>query len=675
MNTEHKYTNELIHESSPYLLEHAHNPVDWYPWGEKALALAKEQNKPLIISIGYAACHWCHVMERECFMDTAVAKVMNDNFICIKIDREERTDLDNIYMTASQMMGLGGGWPLNVFALPDGQAFYAGTYFPKEQWINVMSQVSAKYQQMPDRIKQQAEAVTKGLRTISVIEPPTTTADFKKTDYDELFSYWRGNTDNEWGGFNKAPKFPMPVGWDLVMQYHELTGDKEAIDITYKILNKMAWGGIYDQAGGGFARYSVDKEWLVPHFEKMLYDNGQLVSLYAQAYKFSKNPLYKHVIEQTLEFVERELMDKSGGFYSSLNADSEGEEGKFYVWTKQEIEELFDAKTAALVIDYYEIEEQGNWEHGMNILNIRKSKEECATKHNISVADVDKIISEANNTLLKARSARIRPSTDDKVLTAWNALMLKGYVHAYQALGNKHYIKVALRNAKFMEKTMMNEDGSLWRNYKDGKAVIAAFNEDYALLADAYIELYQTTLDIHWLDLAKQLTDYSIRHFRDSSSGMFYFTSDEAKDILVRKIETSDNVIPACNSVTAHNLFRLGAYYDNSTYSDMAKQMLHVVQKDLAKSGPYYANWGRLLGMYTYGVKEVAVVGKDAAEKVAELQKHYAPNVLYLGGAEENLPLLEFKLQKGKTMIYVCENKTCDLPTDDIKKALELIGQ
>lgn len=675
MNNEHTYTNELIHESSPYLLEHAHNPVNWYPWGDKALALAKEQNKPLIISIGYAACHWCHVMERECFMDEAVAKVMNDNFICIKIDREERTDLDNIYMTASQMLGQGGGWPLNVFALPDGQPFYAGTYFPKESWINIMTQVSTKYLQMPDRIRQQAASVTKGLQTISVIEPPTSVADFKKSDYDELFNYWRGNTDKELGGFNRAPKFPMPVGWEYTLQYHKLTGDKEALEATLTVLDKMAEGGIYDQAGGGFARYSVDKEWLVPHFEKMLYDNGQLVSLYAHGYKLTKNPLYKHTIEQTLAFVERELMDKSGGFYSSLNADSEGEEGKFYVWTKQELEQMFDAKTAEVIIDYYEIEEKGNWEEGKNILNIRQSKTACANTHNITTYELDKIIDKANDKILAERSKRIRPSTDDKVLTAWNALMLKGYIHAYQALGNKEYLKTALRNAKFMEDVMMNTDGSLWRNYKDGNAVIMAFNEDYALLADAYIELYQTTLDIHWLTLAKQLTDYAIRHFQDTSSGMFYFTSDEAKDILVRKVETSDNVIPASNSVMAHNLFRLGAYYDNSTYADMAKNMLHIVQNDLAKNGPYYANWSRLMGMYAYGVKEVAVTGKHAVDKVAELQIHYLPNTIYLGGNEENLPLLEFKLQKGKTMIYVCENKTCDLPTEDVQKALTLIDK
>ena len=673
--SDHKYTNELIHESSPYLLEHAHNPVKWYPWGDKALALAKKENKPLIISIGYAACHWCHVMERESFMDTAVANVMNEHFICIKIDREERTDLDNIYMTASQMLGNGGGWPLNVFAMPDGQAFYSGTYFPKEQWVQVMLQISKVYKEQHDKVKEQAEAVTKGLQTISIITPPENIEAFKKEDYNQLFGYWSGNTDTVLGGFHRAPKFPMPVGWEFVLQYHKLTGNEEARVITEKVLDKMAEGGIYDQAGGGFARYSVDKEWLVPHFEKMLYDNGQLVSLYAHAYQLTKKPLYKSVIEQTLTFVERELMDKKGGFYSSLNADSEGEEGKFYVWTKEEIEQMIDGETAPVVMDYYNVSKEGNWEHGKNILHVTQQKEAFAIKHKITVEKLDKIIDAANKTILKERAKRIRPSTDDKVLTAWNALMLKGYVHAYQALGNKDYLKTALRNASFLEETMLKADGSLWRNYKDGKASITAFHEDYALLADAYIELYQATLDIHWLQLAKSLTEYTILHFQDKSSGMFYFTTDEATDIMVRKVETQDNVIPSSNSIMAHNLLRLGLYYDNADYQKMAEGMLQIVKDDLAKSGPYYANWGRLMGMYTHSLHEVAVMGKNAGDKIHELQTVYLPDVIYLGGNEENLPLLEDKLQKGKTMIYVCVDKSCKMPTEEVVQALKLINE
>lgn len=674
MNSEHKYTNELIHESSPYLLEHAHNPVNWYPWGDKALDLAKKENKPLIISIGYAACHWCHVMERESFMDTEVASVMNEHFICIKIDREERTDLDNIYMTASQLLGNGGGWPLNVFAMPDGQAFYSGTYFPKTQWIQALTQISKVYNEQYDKVKEQAESVTKGLQTISIIQPPEHKLPFAKDAYDKLFNYWRGNTDTELGGFRRAPKFPMPVGWEFVLQYHQLTGDEEALTSTMKVLDKMAEGGIYDQAGGGFARYSVDKEWLVPHFEKMLYDNGQLVSLYAHAYQLTKKPLYKSVIEQTLDFVERELMHKNGGFYSSLNADSEGEEGKFYVWTKDELAQLFDTKIAAIICDYYNITQRGNWEEGENILHVTEAKEDFAPKYDMSVVELDELIDKANKIILKARELRIRPSTDDKILTAWNALMLKGYIDAYRALGEGAYLKTVLRNATFLEQEMINDDGSVWRNYKNDKASIMAFHEDYALLIDAYIELYQVTFDIHWLELSKKLTEYTINHFMDAHSGMFYFTSDEAKDILVRKIETADNVIQSSNSVMAHNLMRLGAYYDDNRYKDMAEQMLQIVKDDLEKNGPYYANWSRLMGMYVYPLKEVAVAGGKSAEVSHQLQTHYLPNALFLGGTREDLPLLESKMQPDKTIIYVCENKHCKLPTDNIDTALSMIN-
>ncbi len=673
MKDSHKYTNELINESSPYLLEHAHNPVEWYPWGEKALEKAEKENKPLIISIGYAACHWCHVMEKESFVDTQVAKVMNDNFICIKIDREERTDLDNIYMSASQILGRGGGWPLNVFALPDGRPFYAGTYFPKDQWIHVMNEVAKMYKEQPQAIVEQAEAVTKGLRTISIIKVPENKSEFSKQHYDKIFDFWRGNTDEKLGGFNRAPKFPMPVGWDFLLQYHKLTGNKEAMSATSTVLDKMAEGGIYDQVGGGFARYSVDKEWLVPHFEKMLYDNGQLVSLYADAYKLTQKPLYKTVVEETLEFVERELMDNSGGFYSSLNADSEGEEGKFYVWTKQELTDIFDEKALPIILDYYNVTKEGNWEHGINILHVKESQSIVAKRHSISEAELQDIITNAKNTLLAERKKRIRPSTDDKILTSWNAMMLKGYIKAYQSFGNEHYLQVALKNARFLEEEMIKEDHSLWRNYKDGKPAIMAFSEDYALLADAYIELYQTTFNIHWLELSKRLIDYSIEHFQDTSSQMFYYTSDEAKDVLVRSIDLSDNVIPSANSVMAHNLYKLGLYYDNSTHLNICKDMLHVVEQDLKKNGPYYANWSLLYGLLANGVYEVAIVGESAKEKLGTLHKSYYPNVLYLGGKQENLPLLQSKAQEGKTVIYVCKDKSCKLPTESIDTATGLI--
>jgi uncharacterized protein YyaL (SSP411 family) len=667
--------NQLADAKSPYLRQHADNPVNWHEWGPEALKKATEENKPLLISIGYAACHWCHVMEHESFMDSSVATLMNENFIPIKIDREERPDIDQIYMNAVQLISGNGGWPLNAFALPDGRPYYAGTYYPTDQWKEVLQQMSDVYHNQYQKVEQQAELLTQSIRTEDVITVAgDSTIVYNKERYKAIFINWQSMIDYKKGGYSRSPKFPLPVGWEFLLQYHYLTGDDQALQAVTTTLDEMAKGGIYDQVGGGFARYSTDAEWFAPHFEKMLYDNGQLVSLYAHAYKVTKNEAYAAVVRETLAFVEREMTSHEGGFYASLNADSEGEEGKFYVWTKEEIENTLDPETSKLIIAYYNITSSGNWEDDANILYRDKASNEFAQKSDLSVKEWKRTLTKAKAQLLSKRSERIRPSTDDKILTSWNALMMNGYIDAYLALGDKAYLQTAIANAKFLEQNMIMPDGSLLRNYKEGDANISAFLDDYALLADAYIQLYQATFDIHWLDLSKKLTNYAIDHFRNDDSGMFFYTSDLSENLIARKMEITDNVIPASNSIMAHVLYKLGLYYFESTYTSMTQTMLNHVQEDLSQGGPYYANWARLLGMIAYEPFEVAIMGTQASSLNLNMQKSYLPTAIYMGGTLENLPSLENKMIQGEGTIYVCKHRVCKLPVTDVGAALAQIA-
>jgi uncharacterized protein len=663
--------NRLADAGSPYLREHADNPVDWYEWGPEALEKAKRENKPLIISIGYASCHWCHVMEKESFMDTAVARIMNDNFVSIKIDREERPDIDQIYLQAAQLISGNSGWPLNAFALPDGKPFYAATYFPRDQWILLLQQVIKAYGRDNDNVVRQAEALTKGIQSTDLILMPADSArQFNQGTYQDIFTHWQSSFDIDFGGLKGAPKFPMPAVWEFLLQHHHLTGNSKSLDVVTKTLDEMANGGIFDHLGGGFARYSTDTKWQVPHFEKMLYDNAQLVSLYAHAYQVTQDPMYQEVITKTLEFIRREMTSEEGGFYSSLNADSEGEEGKFYVWTKEEIQAIVDGKAADLLMDYYHITDSGNWENGKNILFRKTKQSELAATKQMSLKETSDLLDGSERILLERRNKRIRPSLDDKILLSWNALMLKGYVDAYFALGNPEYLSAAKTNAEFLDKNMLRDGGQLWRNYKDGKANIEAFLDDYALLARAYIQLYQATFDVHWLERARSVADYAIAHFRDTKSGLFFYTSDVSESLIARKMELPDNVIPSSNSVMAEVLYLLGEYYGDDSYVQTSKSMLNQVTKDIIASEPYYSNWANLMGMITYQPYEIAIMGKDALEKGKQMLKYYHPTAIFMGGEKENLPLLENKFIEGRTIIYVCRNKTCKQPVEDVIKAL-----
>jgi uncharacterized protein YyaL (SSP411 family) len=482
-----------------------------------------------------------------------------------------------------------------------------------------------------------------------------------------------GIIDFNYGGFSRAPKFPLPIGWEFLLQYYYLTGNSKALSAVEITLSEMAKGGIYDHVGGGFSRYSVDRYWKVPHFEKMLYDNGQLVSLYSHASQISGKGEHVDIVNQTLAFVKRELMDKKGGFYSSINADSEGEEGKFYVWSKKQIEKALDAKTAKLIIDYYQITDNGNWEKGKNIFYTKTSKKSFAKKHQIPVEDFNKILDKALSKLLNVREERERPTTDDKILTSWNAIMLKGYIDAYRAIGEKDYLEIALINAGFLKKNMIKEDGSLWRNYKDGKVSINGFLDDYAFLSEAYLELYEITFDIEWLKLSQSLINYTLNHFYDKESGMFFYTSDLSEKLITRNHEITDNVIPASNSVIATVLYKLGLLFDDLSYITKAQNMLHQVEDKIATGGPYYAKWGILLGLIAHQPYEIAIMGEKALERNRSLQKTYLPTSIFLGGSLENLPLLKYKSVKDVTMIYVCKGKTCKLPVDNVEDALKQI--
>ena len=673
MKTEHKYTNSLVNETSPYLLQHAHNPVDWYPWNEETLAKAKKEDKLLLISIGYSACHWCHVMEHESFEDSAVSKVMNDNFICIKVDREERPDVDQIYMTAVQLMNNRGGWPLNCIALPNGQPFWGGTYFRKDDWKKQILQMANIYKTDKNRVIEFAGRLTKGIQQTENIVENTDEIDFKWKDLDNMVSPWSEKFDNTEGGTNGAPKFPMPNAYNFLLKYGHLSNNPEVSEHVELTLDKMAFGGIYDQIGGGFARYSVDKYWKAPHFEKMLYDNGQLVSLYSDAYLKYQKPLYKEVVFETLEFIERELIAENGAFYSALDADSEGEEGKFYVWNEQELKSLI-VEGFPIFKDYYNINGKGLWEHGNYILLRKESKERIAKKHTISISDLESKIEHWKKVLMGARDKKIRPGLDDKSLTSWNSLMLKGYIDAYMTFGEEHHLDIALKNGNFIVNTQMSEDGKLLHSYKDGRSTINAYLEDYSLTISAFIRLYEATFDTKWLTYSEKLTEYAIAHFYDTKSGMFFFTSDLDPELVARKMEINDNVIPASNSVMSNSLFDLGTILGKDNYKEMSIKMLNNVKPEMDSYASGYANYATLMLKQVSPYYEIAIVGKDAHSKTMEMNTKYNPNTLFIGSFKEsNLELLEGKYVEGTTMIYVCENKVCQLPTTEIKEALKQI--
>ena len=625
MESEHQFTNDLINETSPYLLQHAHNPVDWHAWNDETLELAKKENRLLLISVGYAACHWCHVMEHESFEDSAVAAIMNENFINVKVDREERPDVDQVYMNAVQLLTGSGGWPLNCVALPDGRPIWGGTYFPKDKWTNALTQLADLYKNEPEKAEEYAAKLTEGIQQSGLITLNEEEAVFDKEELHKAVEAWLPTMDLKNGGRKGAPKFPMPGNLQFLLRYAVQSQNDSIMDYVNTSLTQIAYGGIFDHVGGGFARYSVDDHWHVPHFEKMLYDNAQMVSLYSNAFLVTKNPLYKEVVYETINFVEAELYKDIGAFYSSLDADSKNEageleEGAYYVWNKEQLSRLI-GDDFTLFSKYYNVNGYGKWEDDKYHLIRSISKNDFCKENEISAEDLNSKITTWQALLLDERNKRDLPRLDDKTLTSWNALMLKGYVDAYRVFNDQKFLEVALKNAQFIMNNMTKEDGGLFRNFKNGKSNIEAYLEDYAAVSDAFISLYEVTLDEKWLKNAKQFTDYSFDHFYDEESKMFFFTSNKETGLISRKVETDDNVIPSSNSIMANNLFKLGHYYSNKHYSENAKAMLNNVKENAISYGSGASNWLNLYSNYLGEYYEVAIVGVDAKQKLGELNE------------------------------------------------------
>jgi uncharacterized protein YyaL (SSP411 family) len=674
--------NKLVSESSPYLLQHAYNPVEWYPWGEEALQKAQAEDKPIIVSIGYSACHWCHVMERECFENEQLALLMNTYFMCIKVDREERPDVDAIYMDAVQAMGVHGGWPLNVFLMPDTKPFYGGTYFPPKDWEQLLLNIAEAYKKHKAELAESAEKFAESI-AISEIQKfrlSGNDSDFSPDDLRSMFSRITPKFDKAKGGTLKAPKFPMPGMYLFLLRYYHVTQDPQAISHINLTLEQMALGGIYDQIGGGFARYSVDEHWFAPHFEKMLYDNGQLISLYAEAYNATRDELYKDIVYQTIRFVRRELTGREGGFYSALDADSEGEEGKFYVWTyaawQQALEDIDLSEIPKEVFtDYYHIKAQGNWEHGHNILYRDSTEAAFARGRGIDPELFRKANQIIQAHLLSLREERIRPGLDDKILCSWNGLMLKGLVDAYKVFGEEEFLEMALQNAHFINTSMRNDKG-LYHSYKNGKASITAYLEDYAFVIDAYIALYEATFDEDWLMAAKTFTNYVMKNFYDESEKLFFFTDVNAEKLIARKKEIFDNVIPASNSAMAKNLHKLGLLLDMPDYTKMADNMLGITKKVILSDSQYMSNWASLATYRAQSTAEIAIVGPEAETFRRELEQYYYPNKVVAGTFVESwLPLLENRgVVGGKTTIYICYNKACKLPVYSVIDAIHQLA-
>ncbi len=687
--------NQLQYETSPYLLQHANNPVEWYPWGEEALNRAIDENKPILVSIGYSACHWCHVMERESFEREGVARVMNEHFVCIKVDREERPDVDAIYMDAVQAMGVQGGWPLNVFLMPDAKPFYGVTYLPTQQWVNLLASINNAFVENRDDLSQSADAFARELNLSDTERYGLTGGNLHVTpDFlDVLYRKIAVKADDEKGGMRRAPKFPMPTIWRFLLRYQAAIDHvdpdapeiQSALHLVTQTLDRMALGGIYDQLGGGFARYSTDVDWFAPHFEKMLYDNGQLLTLYSEAYSLTRNELYKQVVYQTIAFAQRELLSPEGGFYSALDADSEGVEGKFYTFTTPELREHLGADFDWFA-DLYHITEEGNWEHGestpgRNILHRVETDDSFAQRMGWTTDELTARLQPIHERLMAVRDTRIRPGLDDKILCSWNGLMLKGLATAYRVFNEPEFLTVALRQAFFLLRKMRDSrNGRLWHTYKLGRARQAGFLDDYAAVIDGLLALYQATFTESWLTEADQLMQYVLLNFSDPNTGseadpMFFFTDKNGEELIARKKELFDNVIPASNSMMAENLLTLSLLLERPAYAERADQMLGRVQPLVQANADYLSNWAGLIALRSRPTAEIAIVGPDLDRFRAEIDAVYYPNKVLSGTTDRSdLPLLEQRgTLDGKTALYVCYNRTCQLPVTSVDAMWTLV--
>lgn len=667
--------NALINETSPYLLQHAYNPVQWYPWGEEALELAKEKDLPILVSIGYSACHWCHVMERESFENQETAAFMNSHFINIKIDREERPDLDHIYMDAVQAISGSGGWPLNVFLTPGRLPFYGGTYFPPQKafnrpsWLDVLYSMSEYWKNKREEVEEQASGLMEHMTRSNNFSFKEKLAAKGEEAFYSMDNCLRiadnilANADKTEGGFGVAPKFLQTASIQYLLQYAHLSGNEKYKDHALLSLAKMYRGGIYDQLGGGISRYSTDNEWLVPHFEKMLYDNALFTIALCDAYQLTKETIYREAIESVLYFVMNELQDKQGGYYTALDADSEGEEGRFYVWGKKEIEALLGSDAAAFCA-YYNVTEKGNWEE-KNILHITEEQGGFAAVHHLTGVQLHQLLQNSAQKLLSERNKRVRPGLDDKILLNCNALLLKAFCRAYSSVQNELYKTAALELVAFMEEKFTNREGGLFHTYKQGIARYPAFLDDYACYIEALIHLQEITGDQEYLRKAGNYTVYVFTHFSDGNDNLFYYTGAGQQDIILRKTEVYDGATPSANAVMTQNLFYLALALNEPGYRQRAEKMLRSLYPAMEKYPGSFGCWAGIYLRQSAGIAEIAVTGISTGALLQEILQEFIPNKVLQStgsGEPESMPLLENKPVGDKPAIYVCRNYSCLAP-------------
>jgi uncharacterized protein len=687
--TDHKFTNKLIDETSPYLIQHAHNPVNWYPWGEEALKKSRDEDKPILLSVGYAACHWCHVMEHESFENEAIAQLMNDHFVCIKVDREERPDIDTIYMNAVQMMTGHGGWPMTVFLTPELKPFYGGTYYPPVDrqgmpgFPRVLLAMAEAYKTKREDVASSADSITAELQKTNRFYPNNEM--LTSEVFNEAYNALNAGFDKTYGGFGRAPKFPPSMTLMFLLRYHQRTNTPEAIHMVEVTLHRMANGGMYDHLGGGFARYSVDNYWLVPHFEKMLYDNALLARVYLQAFQATKRPLYRRVAEEILEYVMRDLTDRSGGFYSSEDADSEGVEGKFYVWTRAQALEILGDPEGEIFCEFYDITESGNFEHGTSIINSPHNPENFAERKNLSPEELNRILANGKKQLFYARQQRVRPGLDNKVLTAWNGLMLTAFAEAANILGRDDYRAVAVRNADFILTSLM-QDGRLLRTYKEGKAKLNAYVEDYAYVLEGLLATYEATFDLQYFNQARALADRMIELFWDEQEEGFFFTSSDHEELLTRTKDYFDNAIPSGNSVAALALQKLFLLTADTSYQKYALSILRIARQFMSRYPTAFGFMLCSLDFYLSEPKEIAIVGSTDSHEIRlfieEIYSRFMPNKVLAASESGEAAVSEaIKLLAEKTAvdnqptIYVCRNYTCLAPATTVEGLSERLSE
>ena len=687
-------SNKLINEQSPYLLQHAYNPVDWYPWGEEAFEKAKSENKPIFLSIGYSTCHWCHVMEKESFEDKEVAKLMNEAFVSIKVDREERPDIDGIYMTVCQMLTGSGGWPLTIVMTPDKKPFFAGTYFPKQSrygragMMELVPQLSEIWKSKNDDVLKSAEEISRALLNSSKFSGNEI---LSNEILDSAFNELSRRFDPEKGGFGKSPKFPTPHNLTFLLRYWKKNKNEQALAMVEKTLQEMRLGGIYDHVGYGFHRYSTDPKWLVPHFEKMLYDQALLAIAYTEAYQATKNELYKTTVKEILEYVSRDMLSKKGGFYSAEDADSEGEEGKFYLWAVDEVKELFK-EDAALILDIFNCEADGNWidpmhggKVGTNILHLQKSLEEYCLNNGLNTETLEIKIALAQKQLFEVREKRIHPHKDDKVLADWNALMISAFAKAAQVFDERKYIEIAESAVKFILNDMTLPNGRLLHRYRNGKVDISGNLDDYAFFIAALLDVYETTFSVEYLSHALKFNTDLINYFWDDKDGAFFFTATDSEKLLVRQKEIYDGAIPSGNSIALMNLIRLYRFTGKSEFEDKASQIIKTFSQSIKTSPSAYVQFLSGLDFYLGPSIEILLTGNDYEKTrsyLKVLRESFIPNKVILIKNKENSESLSeitgftksFQAKDGESVVYICENFSCKLPIDSERELKEILS-